>query len=95
MKELANTLEDVYQMVAFLLPIVDSDYCTGCGKCEIACITDKAAITVLPRDMVMGKLGNNYVKGWVEGDDAKLKDADTKMHLDSKKGIKYLNGDEL
>ena len=80
---------------AFLLPIVDSDYCTGCGKCELACITDKAAITVLPRDMVIGKVGDNYVKGWVEGDDAKLKDVDTKMHLDSKKGIKYLNEDEL
>lgn len=80
---------------AFLLPIVDSDYCTGCGKCELACITDKAAITVLPRDMVIGEVGDNYVKGWVEGDDAKLKDVDTKMHLDSKKGIKYLNEDEL
>lgn len=81
---------------AMLLPIIDSDYCTGCGKCEKACITDKAAITVVPREMILGKINEHYVKGWVQGDDAKLKDIDTKIKLDSKKGLDYLNnGDEL
>ncbi|MDA3044259.1 ferredoxin-type protein NapG [Campylobacter sp. JMF_07 ED4] len=80
---------------AFLLPVVDSDYCTGCGKCEKACITEKAAITVLPRNSVLGKVNDNYVKGWIEGDDAKLKDADSQINLNLKKGIDYLNGGEL
>jgi ferredoxin-type protein NapG len=33
---------------AVLTPLVDSEHCTGCGICERACITGKAAIFVLP-----------------------------------------------
>lgn len=80
---------------ALLLPIVDSDFCTGCGKCENACITKKAAISVIPREFVIGEVNDNYVKGWVKGDDDKLKKADTTVKLNSKKSIDYLNGDEL
>ena len=80
---------------ALLLPVVDRDYCTGCGRCEKACITEKAAITVLPRDMVLGIPNDNYVKGWVEGDDARLDEVDSKIKLDLKKGVDYLNGGEL
>jgi len=49
---------------AFLLPVVHSDVCTGCGLCEKACVTEKAAIFVLPREYAMGKAGDHYVKGW-------------------------------
>lgn len=76
---------------AMLLPVVDSDYCTGCGKCEKACITKKAAITVVTRELVIGELNDNYVVGWQEGGDAKLKDADTDIKMDIKKGIKQLD----
>ena len=34
---------------ARFLPTVHSDACTGCGKCEQACVLDQAAIKVLPR----------------------------------------------
>ena len=79
-----------------LLPVIDSDYCTGCGKCQKACITEKSAISVLPRDIVLGKINEHYVKGWIQGDDAKLEDINTHIKLDSKKSLDYLNnGDEL
>jgi len=82
---------DRTQKHALLLPVVDSDYCTGCGKCEHACITDKSAITVLPRELVLGKANDNYVKGWVEGDDAKLKDVGTDVKFNEQKTLDSLN----
>lgn len=33
-------------------PTVYRDKCTGCGKCEQACVTAEASIKVLPRDLV-------------------------------------------
>lgn len=33
-------------------PTVHRDKCTGCGKCEQACVTAEASIKVLPRDLV-------------------------------------------
>lgn len=33
-------------------PTVHRDKCTGCGKCEEACVTAEASIKVLPRDLV-------------------------------------------
>ena len=83
------------QKHAFLLPVVDSDICTGCGVCERACITEKAAITVLNRDAVLGKVGDNYVKGWIKEDEKRIDDADSKIKLDIKKATNYLNGGEL
>ena len=83
------------QKHAFLLPVVDSDICTGCGVCERACITEKAAITVLNREVVLGKVGDNYVKGWVKEDERRVDDADSKIKLDIKKATDYLNGGEL
>ncbi|MBO7475478.1 MAG: ferredoxin-type protein NapG [Campylobacter sp.] len=80
---------------ALLLPVVDSDYCTGCGKCEKVCITTKPAITILPRNLVLGIPNDNYIKGWVEGDDARLDGVDNEIKLDLKKGVDYLNGGEL
>lgn len=80
----------------FLLPIVDSDICTGCGKCERACITEKAAIMVLPRDRVLGSVGTNYVKGWEEKDERRLENVKSQSTTkDSKGAINYLNNDEF
>lgn len=81
---------------AMLLPVVDSDICTGCGKCERACITEKAAIMVLPRDRVLGSVGTNYVKGWEEKDERRLENVKSQSTTKDSKGvINYLNNDEF
>jgi ferredoxin-type protein NapG len=49
---------------AMFLPIVHSDRCTGCGKCEQACVLDEAAIKVLPRTLAKGRGSEHYPKGW-------------------------------
>lgn len=87
------------QKHAHLLPIVHSDACTGCGKCEKACITEKATITVLPRDAVLGSLGSNYIKGWDASDEQRL-DAiqmkDKGLPANTNKGAQdYLNNEEF
>ncbi|MBF0184655.1 MAG: ferredoxin-type protein NapG [Magnetococcales bacterium] len=51
---------------ALFLPVVHSAHCTGCGKCERACVLDQAAIRVFPRGMVKGELGHHYRLGWEE-----------------------------
>lgn len=56
----------------FLLPIVDSDYCTGCGMCEKACVTELPTIIVFPRSVALGKMGTNYIKGWDKADESRL-----------------------
>lgn len=45
---------------ARFLPRVHSNACTGCGKCEAACVLELAAIKVLPRAMAQGKVGQHY-----------------------------------
>jgi ferredoxin-type protein NapG len=51
---------------AYFLPVVDSEQCTGCGRCEHSCILEEAAIKVLPRTLAKGKLGEHYRFGWKE-----------------------------
>lgn len=51
---------------AIFIPTVHSDKCTGCGKCEKACVIDEAAIKVLPHALASGKLGEHYRLGWEE-----------------------------
>lgn len=51
---------------ALFLPVVHSDHCTGCGKCENVCVLEEAAIRVLPRKVVKGELGAHYRLGWEE-----------------------------
>lgn len=57
---------------AFLKPVVVVDACTGCGMCEHACVTEKAAIKILPREIALGKVGEHYIKGWDEADEQRL-----------------------
>lgn len=49
---------------AMFVPLVHSDACTGCGICERACPTEKAAIRILPHNLVQGKIGEHYRLGW-------------------------------
>ena len=51
---------------ARFIPTVHSDHCTGCGKCEQACVLEEAAIKVLPRELATGELGHHYRLGWEE-----------------------------
>ncbi|MCB1906794.1 MAG: ferredoxin-type protein NapG [Rhodocyclaceae bacterium] len=51
---------------AMMLPTVHSDACTGCGKCEHACVLPEAAIRVLPHRLAQGKAAEHYRKGWEE-----------------------------
>lgn len=51
---------------ALLLPTVHSDACTGCGKCEKACVLPQPAIRVLPRALAQGALPAHFRKGWEE-----------------------------
>jgi len=55
---------------AILEPVVHADFCTGCGKCEHACITEEAAIKVLPLAIAKGKIHDHY-QLYFESDQAK------------------------
>ncbi|MDD2699075.1 MAG: ferredoxin-type protein NapG [Arcobacteraceae bacterium] len=79
---------------AFLTPVVDSDICTGCGLCERACVTQKASIIVLPREIVLGKAGDHYVKGWDKADEKRLETAvseTTTTKISNQKAVDSLN----
>ncbi|WP_066015100.1 ferredoxin-type protein NapG [Endozoicomonas atrinae] len=58
-----NTRTNVH---AIFEPVVHSDACTGCGKCEQACVLDEAAIKVVPHKLAQGELGSHYRLGWKE-----------------------------
>lgn len=51
---------------AMFIPVVHSEHCTGCGKCEKACILEEAAVKVLPDTLARGMLGRHYRLGWEE-----------------------------
>lgn len=55
---------------AKFIPTVHSNACTGCGKCEEACVLEVAAIKVLPMDLAKGMLGQHYRLGWEEKEKA-------------------------
>ncbi len=81
---------------AFLEPVVDMNVCTGCGLCEKACPTEKAAIFVLPREVALGRPGDHYVKGWDKKDQQRVgeRKMDTIITHDKrseKKATDYLN----
>lgn len=79
---------------AFMKPVVHSDVCTGCGLCEKACVTEKAAIFVLPREIALGKAGDYYIKGWDKADEKRLENATsetTTTELSKKSAVDSLN----
>ncbi|MFV0431779.1 MAG: ferredoxin-type protein NapG [Alphaproteobacteria bacterium] len=43
-----------------MIPIVHSDACTGCGKCEKSCVLSEAAIKVFHDEDIMGKQDDFY-----------------------------------
>ncbi len=51
---------------AMFIPTVNSDHCTGCGKCEYACVLEEAAIKIFPLTLVAGKADDHYRMGWEE-----------------------------
>lgn len=51
---------------AMFEPVVHSDACTGCGKCEQACVLETAAVKVYPLQLAKGEMGKHYRLGWVE-----------------------------
>jgi ferredoxin-type protein NapG len=55
---------------ALFIPVVHSDQCTGCGKCEKSCVLEEAAIKVLPLHLAKGRLGRHYRLGWKEKEKA-------------------------
>jgi ferredoxin-type protein NapG len=82
---------------AIMAPIVHSNACTGCGLCENACVTKKASIFVLPREIAMGESSERYMKGWDERDQERMKDVTDKVTTETprseKKAVDYLNED--
>jgi ferredoxin-type protein NapG len=66
----AITLEQTHnprtQKHAIFEPVVHGSECTGCGKCEKACVLPDAAIKVLPQHLIAASLGAHYRLGWEE-----------------------------
>ena len=76
---------------ALFIPTVHSDHCTGCGKCERACVLEEAAIKVLPLQLAKGELGHHYRWGWKEKDKAgsSLVAPDTQHRYNLPQGQRY------
>nr|VFK19024.1 MAG: periplasmic nitrate reductase subunit NapG [Candidatus Kentron sp. LFY] len=76
---------------AMMIPVVHSESCTGCGKCEQACILERAAIKVYPLRLAKGAAGEHYRFGWEEqgrsGEALVAPDAEHRYHLP--KGMDY------
>jgi ferredoxin-type protein NapG len=76
-------------------PVVHSEACTGCGRCENACITKKASIFVLPIEIATGEPSERYIKGWDERDEERMKDVTEEVTTvtprSGKSPIDYLN----
>ena len=73
-----------------------SDACTGCGKCEQACILDEAAIKVFPIELAKGMLGAHYRLGWEQKADAggSLVTPDLPHQYNLPEGQRYDHGGE-
>ncbi len=79
---------------AVLMPVVQDDHCTGCGLCERACVTEKASIRVLPRDVVQGRVGDDYVRGWDAEDEGRI-DPATPVGSEQGNALDWLNDGEV
>jgi len=73
---------------AFLTPVVNSDYCTGCGICEARCVTEKAAIYILPRELAQGKVQSHYVKNWEKGDELRIESTPSQIWTETERSKK-------
>jgi len=73
------------------IPVIHSDKCTGCGKCERACVLEEAAIKVLPLKLAKGELGHHYRLGWEEKEKAgkSLVTPDKEHKYNLPEGLKY------
>ncbi len=76
---------------ALFIPVVHSEHCTGCGKCEKACVLDVAAIKVYPTQLAKGELGKHYRLGWVEQEKAggSLVAPDVEHRYNLPEGLQY------
>ena len=76
------------------IPEVHSDRCTGCGKCEEACILEEAAIKVLPQHLAKGELGKHYRLGWKQKERAggSLVTPDIEHQYNLPEGMRYEHG---
>jgi ferredoxin-type protein NapG len=81
---------------ALFIPVVHSDQCTGCGKCEEACILEEAAIKVLPRHLAQGRIGDHYRLGWEQKERAggALVTPDAEHRYNLPEGMRYDHGGE-
>jgi ferredoxin-type protein NapG len=79
---------------ALFLPTVHSDACTGCGKCEYACVLPEAAVKVFPRKLAKGEAAGHYRMGWEEKRKAgrSLVTPDTEHQYNLPQGIQYEHG---
>ena len=81
---------------ALFIPVVHSDRCTGCGKCEQVCILEEAAIKVLPQHLAKGELGRHYRLGWEQKERAggALVTPDIEHRYNLPEGMRYDHGGE-
>lgn len=79
---------------SMFLPVVHSEHCTGCGKCEKSCVLDVAAIKVFPVQLAKGELGKHYRLGWEEKRKAgkSLVDPEIEHQYHLPEGYKYEQG---
>ncbi len=84
---------------AILVPVIHSDHCTGCGLCERACITKKASVFILPRQIAMGESSTRYIRGWESADEERMQDVPEEAEIvtprSSQKPLDYLNKGDL
>ena len=76
---------------AEFIPVVHSEQCTGCGKCEKSCPLEVAAIKVYPMELAKGQLGAHYELGWIEKQKAgaSLVTPDPEHHYNLPPGVRY------
>ncbi len=84
---------------AMLVPVVHSGHCTGCGLCEHVCVTKKASIFVLPRELAMGEPSDRYIRGWDDADEARIQgipdETETVTPRSEKSPLDYLNKEDF